>query len=262
MTARLRVVDDFYRALQAKDLDAWGELWTADAVYRVPVTPDGVRGEFAGRETIVAALRGFFALFGRVRFTWDAEPGGDPRRVLATWTLEVELLAGGVYRNRGVALFRLEGERIAEFTEYADTAAFLGVFCAKAATARRFFTLLRDRDSAGWGALWHEHGALSVPYPPRGCPALIEGREKIVAAYGELFGVYGQFDTELTGVHPAVSSDTVCVEFQVRAHLPGGAVHTAAGAGVFRFRGGLISAYHGHFDPRRFREAADALRGV
>ncbi|WP_053666628.1 nuclear transport factor 2 family protein [Streptomyces sp. MMG1121] len=126
-----KIVQEFYRALQAKDIDAFERLWTADAVYRVPVTPEGVPGAFTGRAAIVAGLRQFFALFGETRVTWDTEPMGDPHKMLATWSLETELLAGGTYRNRGVSIFRLEGERIAEFTEYVDTAAFLRIFAAK-----------------------------------------------------------------------------------------------------------------------------------
>ncbi|MGX1915725.1 nuclear transport factor 2 family protein [Streptomyces phaeochromogenes] len=257
----VRVAHDFYRALQAKDMDAFAELWTQDAVYRVPVTPDGVPGEFVGRNTIVAGLRGFFALFGEVRLTWDAEPMGDPRQVLATWTLEVELLAGGTYRNRGVSVFRLEGGRIAEFTEYVDTAAFLGLFAAKVGTARRFFDLLHAKDIGAWGELWHERGAITVPYPPDGFPSLVEGKDEIVAAYQELLPVYEKFDTELTGVHPAVNSDAICVEYRVHARLVNGAVYTNDNIAVFRFQDGLISVYHDYFDPRRFQDVIDALPG-
>ncbi len=255
----VRVVGDFYRALQAKDIDAFGRLWTADAVYRIPVTPDGVPGEFAGRDTIVAGLGQFFGFFGETRLTWDAEPMGDPNKTLATWTLEIDMLAGGTYRNRGVALFRLEGERIAEFTEHVDTAAFLGIFSAKAATARRFFALLHDKDIDAWGELWHESGVITMPYAPEGFPSLIEGKDKIVAAYRDLFPAYETFDTELTGVLPAVGSDAVSVEYRVRAKLADGAEYSNDHVAVLRFEDGLISAYHDYFDPRRFQDVIDAL---
>ncbi|MGW0877379.1 nuclear transport factor 2 family protein [Streptomyces sp. NPDC002740] len=255
----VRVVHAFYGALEAKDLDAFAELWTADAVYRVPVTPYGVPGEFAGRDAIVAGLRQFFALFGTTRFTWDAEPMADPRRVLATWTLEIELLGGGTYRNRGASIFRLEHNRIAEFTEYVDTAAFLGVFAAKVGTAHRFFELLNAKDLDAWGELWHDQGVLTVPYSPQGSPSPTEGKDKIVAAYQELFAAYETFGTELTGVHPAVGSDAICVQYRVRATLAGGAVYTNDSIAVFRFQDGLISACHDYFDPRRFQDVLDAL---
>ncbi|TQJ37127.1 nuclear transport factor 2 family protein [Streptomyces sp. NBC_00080] len=256
----VRVVHAFYTALEAKDLDAFAELWTADAVYRVPVTPYGVPGEFAGRDAIVAGLRQFFALFGKTRFTWDAEPMGDPRRVLATWTLEIELLGGGTYRNRGASIFRLEHDRIAEFTEYVDTAAFLGLFSATIGTAHRFFELLNAKDLDAWGELWHGQGTITVPYSPQGSPSTIEGKDEIVAAYRELFAAYETFGTELTGVHPAVGSDAVCVQYRIRATLAGGAEYTNDAIAVLRFRDGLISAFHDYVDPRRFQDVLDTLR--
>ncbi|MEU1408707.1 nuclear transport factor 2 family protein [Streptomyces sp. NPDC005728] len=259
-TRALRVAHDFYHALQAKDIDAFADLWTADAVYRVPVTPDGVPGEFAGRDIIVGALGQFFALFGDTRITWDAEVMADPRQVLATWTLEIELLTGGTYRNRGASVFRLEGDRIAEYTEYVDTAAFLGIFAAKTQTAHRFFALLHGKDIDAWGELWHDRGEITLPQPVvEGYPSRIEGKDEIVAAYRKLFSVYETFDTELTGVHPAVNSDAVCVEYTVHAKLVNGAVYTNDHIAVFRFQDGLISAYRDSFDPRRFQDVIDAL---
>ncbi|MFF3643449.1 nuclear transport factor 2 family protein [Streptomyces sp. NPDC002564] len=257
----VRVVDNFYRALRAKDIDAFARLWTADAVYRVPVTPDGVPGQFVGRDTIVAGLGGFLSLFGEVRLTWDAEPMGDPHKVLATWTMEVELLAGGLYRNRGASVFRLEQDRIAEFSEHVDTAAFLGVFAARIGTAQRFFELLRAQDIDAWGELWHEDGTLTVPYAPDGFPSLVEGRAAIVTAYKRLLSAYEKFDTELTGVHPAVNSDAVCVQYTVHALLPDGSDRTHENIAVLRFRDGLISAHHDYFDPRRFSGVVDLLPG-
>lgn len=123
-----RVAHQFYKALQAKDIDAFAKLWTRDAVYRVPVTADGVPGQMTGRDEIVSALREFFQLFGETRFTWQVEPMRDRDRLMATWTLDIQLVSGVRYRNRGVAIFQLERGRISDFSEYFDTAAFLAVF--------------------------------------------------------------------------------------------------------------------------------------
>jgi ketosteroid isomerase-like protein len=122
------VAHQFYKALQAKDIDAFAKLWTRDAVYRVPVTADGVPGQMTGRDEIVSALREFFQLFGETRFTWQVEPLRDRDRLMATWTLDIQLVSGVRYQNRGVAIFQLERGRIADFSEYFDTAAFLAVF--------------------------------------------------------------------------------------------------------------------------------------
>ncbi|WP_069463269.1 nuclear transport factor 2 family protein [Actinacidiphila rubida] len=259
-TRALRVAHDFYAALQAKDVDAFAGLWEPDAVYRVPVTPDGVPGEFTGRDTIAAAVGQFFTLFGDTRITWDAEPMADSRKVLATWTMEIDLLAGGTYRNRGASIFRTAGDRIAEYTEYVDTAAFLGLFAANSATAQRFFALLHDRDIDAWGELWHDRGTVSLPQPVAGLRPRIEGRDDIVAAYRRLFAACETFDAELTGVHPAVNSDAVCVQYTLHAKLATGAVYTNNHTAVLRFRDGLVSDYRDAFSPRPFGEVIDALR--
>ncbi|MEX1656934.1 nuclear transport factor 2 family protein [Streptomyces pseudovenezuelae] len=257
-TRSLRVAHDFYRALQAKDIDALAGLWTTDAVYRVPATPDAVPGEFAGRDVILAALGQFFTLFGDTRVTWDVEPMADPRRVLATWVLEIELLTGGTYRNRGASIFRLEGDRIAEYTEYVDTAAFLALFAANTGTVHRFFASLREKDIEAWGELWHERGAITLAQPVEGYPSRIERKDDIVAACRKLFTTCEALDAELTGVHPAVNSDAVCVQYTVHAKLVSGAAYTNDHIAVFRFEDGLIRAFHDSFDARRLKDAVDA----
>jgi ketosteroid isomerase-like protein len=128
----IHTVNAFYQALQSKDIDTFATLWTVDAVYRVPVTPEGVPGATVGRDAIVAGLREFFALFATVRFTWTVEPMLDPTRMLAFWALDIDLVAGGKYLNRGVSIFQMRGDRIADFDEYFDTRAFLDTFAPSA----------------------------------------------------------------------------------------------------------------------------------
>jgi ketosteroid isomerase-like protein len=124
----VRVADAFYRALQAKDLDALAALWARDAVWRAPITAGGGPGKTVGREAIVEFLRGAFEVFGDVRFAWRLERMLDPSRALATWTLDNELVAGGRYRNQGVAIFAVRRGLIVEFEEHFDTAAWLATF--------------------------------------------------------------------------------------------------------------------------------------
>jgi uncharacterized protein len=128
-------------------------------------------------------------------------------------------------------------------------------------TARRFFDLLRAKDVETWGELWHELGKISVPYPPEGFPATIEGRAEILAGFRDLFDNFASFDPELTGVYPAADSDAVVVEYHVRAMLLDGTEYTNDNIAVFLFQDGLIVDYHDYFDPRRFQVVVDALPG-
>jgi uncharacterized protein len=124
---------------------------------------------------------------------------------------------------------------------------------------RRFFELLSRKEIEAWGELWHEQGAIIVPYPPEGFPTRIEGKAEIVPGFRNLFGNFESFESEITGVYPASDSDAVCVEYRNRATLVGGTVYTNENIAVFRFRDGLISEYHDYFDPRRFQTVVEAL---
>lgn len=125
--------------------------------------------------------------------------------------------------------------------------------------ARRFFELLGQKDIDAWGGLWHRDGRIIVPYPPEGFPSSIDGKETIVSGFRNLFQNFVSFESTLTAVYPAGDSDAVCVEYTNRAILANGAEYTNQNIAVFRFRDGLIIAYHDYFDPRRFKTVVDAL---
>ncbi|PRX97005.1 nuclear transport factor 2 family protein [Allonocardiopsis opalescens] len=124
----VRTVNAFYRSLQDRDIDHLSTLWTTDATYRMPTSLEGPPGELVGREEIVSALDDFITRFGETHFTWQVEPMLDPGQVMAVWSCDIDLLRGGSYRNEGVAIFEMSGDRIAVFREYYDTAAFHDAF--------------------------------------------------------------------------------------------------------------------------------------
>jgi uncharacterized protein len=124
---------------------------------------------------------------------------------------------------------------------------------------RAFFDLMHRQEIDAWGELWADDGRILVAYPPDGFASSIDGRAEILPAFRALFAHFEAFDYELTGVFPASDSDAVCVEWNVRAMLTNGTVYTNDNIAVFRFRDGLISAYHDYFDPRRFQAVLDAV---
>lgn len=121
----IATADALYRALTAKDLDAFAAVWAPDAISRMPLTPPG---EIHGRDGIVEGIGFFFMVVGEVTMTWQVRPLLDPHEVVSTWTMEAPLLAGGVYRNRGAQIMRIHGDQIVDNTEFLDTAAFLAAF--------------------------------------------------------------------------------------------------------------------------------------
>jgi len=116
-----------------------------------------------------------------------------------------------------------------------------------------------QKDIESWGELWHPEGRIIVPYPPAGFPTSIDGKETILAGFRDLFRNFMSFESELTDIYPAADSDAVCVEYKNRAVLANGDEYTNQNIAVFRFRDGLIVAYHDYFDPRRFQTVVDAL---
>jgi ketosteroid isomerase-like protein len=121
----VRTGDALYSALQAKDLEAFAPLWAVDAVSVLPVNPPG---EVHGRDEIVQGIGFFFMATGAVTIDWQVRPMLNPHTVVATWTMQAELLAGGAYRNRGVNILQVRGDEIVHSEEYLDTVAFLDAF--------------------------------------------------------------------------------------------------------------------------------------
>ncbi|MDX8441898.1 nuclear transport factor 2 family protein [Mesorhizobium australafricanum] len=126
-------------------------------------------------------------------------------------------------------------------------------------TVRSFFDLMHRKDIDGWSDLWAENGRIIVFYPPAGFGDSIDGKAAIVAAIRELFGNFESFESELTAIYPAADAEAVVVEYRNCAMIKGGTEYTNSNIAVFRFKNGLISAYHDYFDPRRFQVVVDAL---
>lgn len=125
--------------------------------------------------------------------------------------------------------------------------------------ARKFYSLLGQKNLAEWMELWHENGKILVPYPPEGFASTIEGKNTIHEAFKGLLGNFVTFESTITDVYSDATSDAVCVEYTNHAVLVGGTIYTNTNIAVFRFKDSLISEYHDYFDPRRFQVVVDAL---
>jgi len=121
----IRTANALYEALTAKDIEAFKAVWAPDAVSHMPLDPPG---DIHGRDAIATGIGFFFMVVSEVSMTWEVKPLLDPHEVVGTWTMDAPLLAGGVYRNRGAQIIRVQGDQIVENTEFLDTAAFLAAF--------------------------------------------------------------------------------------------------------------------------------------
>jgi ketosteroid isomerase-like protein len=125
--------------------------------------------------------------------------------------------------------------------------------------ARKFYSLLGQKNLDEWIQLWHEDGKILIPYPPEGFASTIEGKNAIHEAFKGLLGNFETFESTITNVYSDTNSDAVCIEYTNHATIVGGTVYTNTNIAVFRFNDGLISEYHDYFDPRRFQVVVDAL---
>jgi steroid delta-isomerase-like uncharacterized protein len=116
-----------FDALNARDFDAWRELWAEDAIEDVIVL-----GILRGREEILDFVRGLFAASPDHQFTVDRIISDDNFAVVQ-WR-GAGNFTGAAFQGidptgkhieiRGVDIFELEGERIVRSTVYYDGASF------------------------------------------------------------------------------------------------------------------------------------------
>ncbi len=109
----------FFEALSTSDVRLMADCLTDDCVLEFPGRAFGGRHE--GKRKIVIFLRQNNRLFREgLRFTvhWAGVIGD---RGVAQWTNAGTTKTGIDYANRGVTIFRFEGEQIREIQDYLDT---------------------------------------------------------------------------------------------------------------------------------------------
>jgi ketosteroid isomerase-like protein len=121
---RRQAVRDLLEAYAASDADAVRRLVTDDVRWWVPQSAAGRYDRpIVGREALVEVLAGPSKMYRKPTIAWTVHHvvvEGDV--VMATASMTAELQNGLAYANDYAYLFRFDGDRIAEGTEYADTA--------------------------------------------------------------------------------------------------------------------------------------------
>jgi ketosteroid isomerase-like protein len=113
--AALAVVARFNEAFNRHDVDAVMALMTPDAVFEGTAPPDGDR--YAGALAVRGAWEAFFAASPDASFsTEELIASGD--RVIVRWIYHWDGTQGGAGHVRGVDLFRVRDNLIAEKLAY------------------------------------------------------------------------------------------------------------------------------------------------
>lgn len=121
----LATVEAYFRLQSQKDLDAWFELWAENGVFVIPYAPAGLPGRIEGRKQLEPIYRKLFEGYGELRYhELEIQPLLDPDKFVATWITDVDLLVGGTYTNKLIALFTLRDGEVVRYDEYFDPTRF------------------------------------------------------------------------------------------------------------------------------------------
>lgn len=89
--------------------------------------------------------------------------------------------------------------------------------------------------------LWTEDGHYEVVYPVEGMPAVVEGREALVAVFGGFAQAMTTWGRENVRFHQTLDPDVAIVEYTMRAELVDGSVYDNRLILRFTFRDGRFA---------------------
>lgn len=122
-----QVVESFFAAQRAKDLDTVLACWCEDGVMKTPYAPPPMPREYRG---LGALRRMFTALFAGAAsielHSLSLLATEEPGLWLANWSSTITLHNGTVFSGQDIGTLRVRDGRIAEYVEYFDAIA-----CAK-----------------------------------------------------------------------------------------------------------------------------------
>ena len=113
-----QVVEDFFRHLEALDVEAFMALWAEDGQQVMPFAPEGFPDTLRGKEAIYQQYRSLPDNYRSMEFPREIIPMKDPNQWLARYRGIIPLRNGGQYNNHYVALFELEAGKIKTYYEY------------------------------------------------------------------------------------------------------------------------------------------------
>ena len=113
-----QVVEDFFRHLEALDVDAFMTLWAEDGQQIMPFAPEGFPDTLSGKEAIYTQYKGLPDNYTSMEFPREIMPLQDPNRFVVQYRGIIPLADGGEYNNDYIALFVLEDGKIRTYYEY------------------------------------------------------------------------------------------------------------------------------------------------
>ncbi len=121
------VVEHYFAIMNELDIDALGDLFADDVVFRLPVAPEPVPQRTEGKAAVLEVYSGFPSLVSPLGFhDIEIKPLAADGEYVAEYRSDCTMLpTGAPYRNRYVGLFTVRDGKLAEFAEYFDPVVFL-----------------------------------------------------------------------------------------------------------------------------------------
>ena len=113
-----QVVESFFEALETQQFAKLRDIFAPDGRQVNAFVPAGFPKSFEGSEEIYKQYSGLTKLFGRLRFPRTIHTTEDPNYFFVEFKSDIDMLAGGKYRNDYIGTFRLRNGRVVEYTEY------------------------------------------------------------------------------------------------------------------------------------------------
>lgn len=118
-TPAQRAVAEHLRLLTAGELEAWGELFTADATFTFPFAPEGMGAELKGSAALHAHMQNFVATFDVKAVDLQFIETASPEITVAKWTLDgAAKPTGKLFRQDCVGVVRTDADGL--ITRYDD----------------------------------------------------------------------------------------------------------------------------------------------
>jgi ketosteroid isomerase-like protein len=113
-----QVVDNFFIALETQQFDMLKVVFAETGRQLNPYSPEGFPKSFDGAENIYKQYSGLTANFGQMKFPRTIYATEDPNFFFVKFSGEIEIKAGGKYKNDYLGTFKLENGKVVEYTEY------------------------------------------------------------------------------------------------------------------------------------------------
>jgi ketosteroid isomerase-like protein len=127
------VVERYFEIMNRLDIEALGDLFADDVVFRLPFAPEPVPRRTEGKAAVLEVYAGFPSLVSPLGFhDIDVQPLAEEGKYVAEYRSDCTMLpTGAPYRNHYLGRFTVRDGTIAEFAEFFDPVVFLEALGAR-----------------------------------------------------------------------------------------------------------------------------------